>query len=84
LIAAIGRVLERGQDLGIFSSAVDVTRLYMTIFALSMFYFTNASTMSAILGRDLLRKPLIRSWREHVVEFIMSALETNAPERRGR
>jgi TetR/AcrR family transcriptional regulator len=84
LIAAIGRVLERGQDLGVFSSTVDVTRLYMTIIALSMFYFTNAHTMSAILQRDLLRKPPIRSWRQHVLDFIMSALETKAPDRRSR
>ena len=47
----------------------------MTIIALCMFYFTNAYTMSAIVGRELLTKSLIRQWRQHVIEFIMAALE---------
>jgi TetR/AcrR family transcriptional regulator len=78
MIAAIGDVLKRGQSQGLFDSAVEVTRLYMTIIALSLFYFTNAYTMSAIVGRDLLTKALILQWRRHVIEFIMAALETRS------
>ncbi len=76
MIAAISSVLKRGQSQGLFSETVDVTQLYMTIIALSMFYFTNAYTMSAIVGRELLTKSLIQQWRRHVIDFIMAALET--------
>jgi AcrR family transcriptional regulator len=75
MIAAIGDVLKRGQSQGVFSESVGVTQLYMTIIALCMFYFTNAYTMSAIVGRDLLTKSLIQQWRQHVIDFIMAALE---------
>jgi TetR/AcrR family transcriptional regulator len=77
MIAAIGNVLKRGQSQGVFSEALDVTQLYMTIIALCMFYFTNAYTMSAIVGRELLTKSLIEQWRRHVIDFIMAALETS-------
>ena len=76
MIAAIGNVLKSGQSEHVFDKAADVTQLYMTIIALSMFYFTNAYTMSAIVGRDLLTKTLIRQWRQHVIDFMMAALET--------
>jgi TetR/AcrR family transcriptional regulator len=76
MIAAIGNVLKRGQSEGVFDQAADITQFYMTIIALSMFYFTNAYTMSAIIGRDLLTKSLIRQWRQHVIDFMMAALET--------
>lgn len=82
MIAAIGNVLKRGQSQGLFGEAVDVTQLYMTIIALSMFYFTNAYTMSAIVGRELLTKSLIQDWRQHVIDFIMAAIETRKFRRR--
>jgi TetR/AcrR family transcriptional regulator len=82
MIAAIDNVLKRGQSQGVLSKAADVTQLYMTIIALCMFYFTNAYTMSAILGRELLTKSLIQQWRRHVIDFIMAALETPKSRKR--
>jgi hypothetical protein len=46
----------------------------MTVIALSFFYFTNASTMSGILGHDLMRSSSVRSWRQHVIDFVLAAL----------
>jgi TetR/AcrR family transcriptional regulator len=84
MIAALAKVLKRGQSEGVFSRSIDETRLYMTIISLTMFYFSNAYTMSAILGRDLLHKSLVQSWRRHVIDFVMAALDRKKASKRPR
>jgi TetR/AcrR family transcriptional regulator len=74
MIETIRLVLERGQRQGVFSRDVGLDRLYLTIIALSMFYFTNAFTLSAILGRDLSTRARVTEWKEHVVSFVLAAL----------
>lgn len=74
LIEAIRAVLERGQRQGVFSRDVAFDRLYLTIIALSMFYFTNSFTLSAILGRDLSTRARVAAWKKHVVSFVLTAL----------
>jgi TetR/AcrR family transcriptional regulator len=78
LIRAIGKVLERGQRQGVFSRDVKLDHLYLTIIALSMFYFTNSFTLSAILGRDLSTRARIAAWKEHVISFVLAALSPHA------
>lgn len=73
-IKAIKSVLERGQSQRIFEHHITPIQLYMTVIALSFFYFTNAYTMSGLLGQDLMRGALVRSWRQHVIDFILAAL----------
>lgn len=74
MLGAIGDALERGQREGIFSRAVSPVQLHLTIIGMSMFYFTNVHTLSAIYGEDLTRKPAISERRRHVIEFVLSAL----------
>jgi TetR/AcrR family transcriptional regulator len=78
LIDAIRIVLERGQRLGVFSRAVELDELYLTIIAMSMFYFTNSFTLSAILGRDLATRARVAAWKEHVISFVLAALRSDA------
>lgn len=79
LIAAIRAVLERGQRQGVFVRDVELDHLYLTIIALSMFYFTNSFTLSAILGRDLSAPARVAAWKEHVVSFVLAALRPPSP-----
>lgn len=74
MLGAIGAALARGQRDGMFSRAVSPTQLHLTIIGMSMFYFTNVHTLSAIYGKDLSAKPAISQRRRHVIEFVLSAL----------
>lgn len=74
LLRDIELVLRRGQALGLFARHVDPEHLYLTVFAVCNFYFTNAYTVSAVVGRDLLRPGAIRTRKRHIVRFVMDAL----------
>ncbi len=74
MLGAIGATLERGQRGRAFSRAVTPVQLHLTIIGMSMFYFTNAHTLSAIYGRDLTATGAISVRRRHVIEFVLSAL----------
>jgi hypothetical protein len=75
IIEAIGNVLTQGQKDGVFSREVSVDHLYLTLVAMSMFYFTHAYTLSAILSIDLLKEDQIRAWRKTVEKFVLSAIQ---------
>lgn len=74
LLRDIGGVLRQGQSIGVFAKHVDPEHLYLTIFAVCNFYFTNAYTVSAVVGRDLLRAGAIRARKKHIVRFVLDAL----------
>ena len=74
LLRDIGLVLRRGKSLGLFAKHVDPEHLYLTIFAVCNFYFTNAYTVSAVVGRDLLQPGAIRTRKKHIVRFVLDAL----------
>lgn len=75
LIATVRRALKRGQNEGLFARGVSAQNLYLTVVALSHFYFTHAYTLSAIMGGDLLKPSAIAAWRRHVGDFILAALQ---------
>lgn len=82
IVAAIESALARGQRDGAFSREVRAADLYLTIVALSHFYFTHAYTLSAILGGDLLTPRAVAAWRRHVGDFVIAALQPRArPEK---
>lgn len=78
VIEAIEQALARGQRDGAFSRDVRAADLYLTIVALSHFYFTHAYTLSAILGDDLLAPRAIGAWKRHVGDFVIAALQPPA------
>ena len=74
LVSMIAGILERGRKSGAFRADVDPIQLYISIAALGYFYFSNAATLSAIFGRDLLDPEAVAFRRRHVVEVILSYL----------
>lgn len=74
LVSMIAEVLERGRKSGAYREDVDPIQLYISIAALGYFYFSNAATLSAIFGRDLLNREAVEWRRQHVVEVILSYL----------
>lgn len=81
IIAAIERALARGQRDGAFRRDVRGADLYLTIVALSHFYFAHAYTLSAILGEELLAPRAVAAWKRHVGDFVIAALRRPARRR---
>ena len=67
-------MLERGQRARRFADDIDAEHLYFSIFALCSFYFTNAYTVSAGVGRDLLTPSAVQARKKEIVRFVLAAL----------
>lgn len=74
LIALIGQTLERGGQDGVFRTDMDPVDVYISIAALSYFYFSNNRTLSAIFGRELGSARAVSARRRHVIAFALAAL----------
>lgn len=75
IIERIRAVLERGQDNGTFSPKLSVDQLYLTLVAMSMFYFTHAYTLSAILDYDLLSDEAVKAWQRNVETVVLASIK---------
>jgi TetR/AcrR family transcriptional regulator len=75
VIDRIHEVLTRGQKEGVFSSQLSGDHLYLTLVAMSMFYFSHAYTLSAILERDLLDDDAVRDWQKSVETVVLAAIQ---------
>jgi len=69
-ISAISRILERGQEIGVFRNDVDPLELHWIISALCFFNVSNRATFSRIFRRDLSTTESLASLREGIVEMI--------------
>jgi len=77
LIELLGEILERGRLSGEFRGGIDPVQLYVSIAALSYFYLSNHSSLSAIFGRDLMT-PKAKSERlSHMCEVILGYVLRN-------
>jgi TetR/AcrR family transcriptional regulator len=79
IIEAIRKIVRKGQREGVFASDVSVDHLYLTLIAMSMFYFTYAYTLSAILERNLLDKAAVAAWKDTVEKVVLASIR--APHR---
>jgi hypothetical protein len=64
-------VLAAGQKKGLVKSGIDPVQLYISLAALSYFFFSNAATLSTAFGRELMGPSELRDRRAHVVEVIL-------------
>ena len=75
LVETIERLLRRGVRQGVMRRGVDPLHLYVSLSALSYFYFSNAPTLSTAFGRKLATAAENRLRRKHVVEVILAYLK---------
>lgn len=75
IIESIRTVLAQGQRDGDFRTEISVEHLYLTLVAMSMFYFNHAYTLSAILETDLLADGAVQSWQDTVEKVTLSTIE---------
>jgi len=74
LIEIMRGILERGAAVGVFRQDVDPTQTWISIAAVSYFYFSNVYTLSTIFRRDLDELQAREARRRHVVDVILSYL----------
>jgi TetR/AcrR family transcriptional regulator len=73
-VRLIGDILKRGVAEGVFRRGLDPVSLYVSIAAMSFFYFSNNWTLSAIFGRPLGTDAACRRRKRDNVELILSAI----------
>ena len=74
LIAVIESIIERGEKSGVFTHGIDAAQLWISIVALSFFYFSNSHTLSAVLGRDLLGNHELVHRRGHIADLLLHGI----------
>ncbi|WP_024276927.1 TetR/AcrR family transcriptional regulator [Xanthobacter sp. 126] len=75
LIARLEAILARGADDGTLRPGIDPLHLYLTISAISYFYFSNNPTLSTAFGRDLATADERAARRRHVVDVVTRYIE---------
>jgi AcrR family transcriptional regulator len=70
VIGQLRGVLAAGEARGIFRKGVDPIQLYMSIIALSYFFFSNIHTLSAVFGYPLDTLESRAARRAHVIDVI--------------
>jgi AcrR family transcriptional regulator len=71
LVETLSGILKRGAKTGVMRTPIDPVELYVSIAALSYFYFSNRATLSNAFGRAFDSPAARRSRRAHVVEVIL-------------
>jgi len=74
LVQTLDALLKRGARAGSMRRGVDPLHLYISISAVSYFYFSNASTLSKAFGRELGTPVENKLRRKHAVEVILAYL----------
>jgi TetR/AcrR family transcriptional regulator len=73
--ASLGEILEAvlaaGERQNVVKPGVDPVHLYISITALSYFYFANSATLSVAFSRDLTRTDEINARRAHAVQVML-------------
>ena len=72
LVDVIQTVLAAGEQKGVIRPGLDPLHLYISIAALSYFYFSNSATLSAAFGRPLASVTEQKLRRAHVVDVTLS------------
>jgi TetR/AcrR family transcriptional regulator len=72
LVDMLCDILAAGERQGVIRPGIDPFQLYVSISALSYFYFSNSATLSTGFGRDLARAAERQMRRAHAVEVVLA------------
>jgi TetR/AcrR family transcriptional regulator len=84
LIAIVRGILQRGAEAGVFRRDADPMQTWISIAAVSYFYFSNLYTLSTIFRRDFDAPAERDARRRHVVDLILSSLRPLTREKPAR
>ncbi|MGH6761615.1 MAG: TetR family transcriptional regulator [Phyllobacterium sp.] len=74
LVQLVEETLARGVAAGVFNDRFGPVNLYLSIAALSFFYFSNKNTLSVIFDRDMASPTQVARRKQHVIDLILSSL----------
>ena len=72
VVQTLGRILTRGEAMGVIRSGLDPIQLHMSISALAFYFVSNAHTFSKVFAIDMASAESKSTRRAEVVETIMS------------
>jgi AcrR family transcriptional regulator len=79
LVDVLTTVLAVGEEKGVLRPGIDPLHLYISMSALSYFYFSNSATLSTAFGRQLSSAAEQKLRRQHCVDVIMSYVTARLP-----
>jgi AcrR family transcriptional regulator len=72
VVQTLGRILERGEALGVIRKGIDPIQLHMSISALAFYYVSNAYTFSQVFAFDMTNDENRELRRAEVIETMLS------------
>jgi len=78
VVATVGRILRKGQKLGVTRPGIDPLQLYISIASLCFFYVSNIHTLTVVFARDLKARRALDERIEHVVGFVLRAISATS------
>jgi AcrR family transcriptional regulator len=79
LVDVLTEVLKNGERNGVVRPGIDPLHLYISMSALSYFYFSNSATLSVAFERQLSSPSELKLRRAHCVDVIMSYVTAGLP-----
>jgi AcrR family transcriptional regulator len=73
LVAKLGGVLQRGVASGDFKGGADAATFLATAVLITAGCFVNGHCLSVMMGIDLSTEAGMTAWRDHAVDFVLSA-----------
>jgi len=74
MVAHLAEILREGAASAVFRPKISPRQLFLDIFSMCLFYFTNLYTVSAVVGADLSAEHEIRRRRAHIVQSVMNSI----------
>jgi TetR/AcrR family transcriptional regulator len=74
MVAHLVEILREGEASRVFRPKINARQLFLDIFSMCLFYFTNLYTVSAVIGADLASAHEIRRRRAHIVQSVMNSI----------
>jgi TetR/AcrR family transcriptional regulator len=74
MVAHLADILREGEISRLFKRKIDARQLFLDIFSMCLFYFTNLYTVSSVIGADLSAAHEIKRRRAHIVQSVMNSI----------
>lgn len=76
-VSMVGRILQRGEESGVFRPGIDPVQLNITIAAIGYYYLTNRFTGSIIFERDMMTPDALQQRLEFNIDTVMRLVKAN-------
>jgi AcrR family transcriptional regulator len=75
VIAAVARILQKGEREGILRAGIDPLQLYISIASLCYFYLSNQHTLTIVFDNNLKSEKAFAARVDHAVDLVLNGLK---------